>query len=361
MSSQFTIDRMLSSILEGLSDPAILVEPDRHIVASNRAFRSRFNGGNDPRGLSCFEITHGRESPCPYEEVGRCPLESRENERVLHKHVRCLGEAYEEVFVHPVENPSGEIAAHLIVSHPLNCTVQLVGRSRVFGRMVNAIRDAATGDAPVLLWGETGAGKMCVARTLHEMSARAGKPFAALSCAATSEPALAERLFGCEARAASSARRQGMIESAAGGTLLLRDAGELPTRLARRVLAAVRRRTFRPEGGAVEMRADVRWVLSGERRGDFGWVSALMDVRWIEVPALRHRRGDLEDLVQHMISRFGEGRIREISREALQLLADYPFPGNIRQLEGMIERACMLADGRILLPVHFPDLLGTAH
>jgi two-component system response regulator HydG len=361
MSTQITVDRMLSSILEGLCDPAILVEPNRRIVASNRAFRLRFNGGNDPRGLSCFEITHGRESPCPCEEVGRCPLESRENERVLHKHVRCLGEAYEEVFVHPVESPTGEIAAHLIVSHPLNGTVQLVGRSRVFERMIDAVRDAAASEAPVLLWGETGSGKMCVARTLHEMSVRAGKPFGAVSCAVTSEPALAERLFGSEATVRSSARRRGMIESTAGGTLMLRDAGELPIRLARRISATMRGGSFRPEGGTVDLRADVRWVLSGEKRGDFGRLSVRTEVRWIEVPALRRRRGDIETLVQQMIPRFGEGRVREISPEALWLLTDYPFPGNIRQLEGMIERACMLADGYTLRPDHFPDLLGTEH
>ena len=362
MSAYISSERLLSSVLEGLSDPAILVEPGRRILASNRAFRSRFSGGADPRGCFCYELTHGRCAPCNEQNGSHCPLDSRGAESVLHHHAHCMGATYEEVFAHPVENAAGNISAHLLITHPLSCSIQLLGRSRAFQRMMEAVHRAASKNSPVLLWGESGSGKMCVARAVHDLSRRSPKSFVVADCAAVSERVLAEELFGSEARApGSEARRKGLIESANGGTLMLRGVGELSADLARQVIEAIETGTFRHVAGKADLRADVRWVLSADRLGAFTRVRTLAGTKRIGVPPLRRRLEDLEPLIERMIERFGEGHVRTLSPAALRLLKRHSFPGNTRELEGMIERACMLADGTALLPEHFPELNSTIH
>jgi transcriptional regulator of aromatic amino acid metabolism len=360
MSAFITSERLLSSVLEGLTDPAILVEPDRRILASNRAFRTRFNAGADPRGSFCFEMTHGRCTRCTDDEVTRCPLDSRGVENPLHQHVHCMGEAYEEVFAHPVEGRLGSISAYLLVTHPLTCSVQLVGRSRRFVRMMAMVDHASTEDSPVLLRGETGSGKTCVARTLHGLSSRASGPFVVASCSGTSERVLAEELFGKEPRAARGQRRS-LIASASGGTLMLQGVEDLPVALVPEILDVIDRGIFRRVGSKEEQTADVRWVLSCSGPEEFKAARTLPNLMRIAVPALRSRLGDVRILAERMIEKYGEGSVRQISEEAITLLRRHPFPGNVRELEGLIERACLLADGDVLRPEHFPDLDSLPH
>jgi DNA-binding NtrC family response regulator len=181
-------------------------------------------------------------------------------------------------------------------------------------------------------------------------------------CAAASDKILAQELFGSEGVGSRfEGRRRGLIESANGGTLMLRGASDLPVSLVPKIVEVIANGAFERIGGRTKLRADVRWVLSAERSGEsrVGW--ALPDLLRIAVPTLRQRREDIQILVDRMIERFGEDHVRRISDDAMKLLRRHSFPGNVRELEGLIERACMLGDGEELLPEHFPDLEHTVH
>ena len=178
------------------------------------------------------------------------------------------------------------------------------------------------------------------------------------NCAATQERTLAEELFGVESRRGG---RKGLIEIAAGGTLVLRGAGEIRTGVRSKIREVIEGGIFRRVGGRTEMRADARWILAAERPRDFGWLASTGECARISVPTLRSRPEDLELLVDSMILKFGEGRVTAIRPDALRLLEAHAFPGNVRELEGVMERACMLADGETLSPEHFQGLNGSLH
>jgi DNA-binding NtrC family response regulator len=179
-------------------------------------------------------------------------------------------------------------------------------------------------------------------------------------CAAANEETLAKELFGWEGSTSGDWHR-GLIDSAQGGTLLLRGASELPVGLVPRIADVITSGEFVRTGGAGKIKANVRWIVSTEESDEssVSWVAP--DLLRIAVPALRQRREDIQILVERMIERFGENRVRRVSDEALRLLKRYAFPGNVRELEGLIERACMLADGETLLPGHFQDLEHSVH
>jgi len=359
MSAYIASEQMLSSVLEGLSDPAILVEPSRRILASNRAFRYRFNAGADPRGSFCFEMTHGRCQLCDPDGVGTCPLEGAGIESVVHQHSHCMGEAYEEVFAHPVEGEIGTVSAYLLVTHPLHCSIQLVGRSQAFTRMMALVQHAAAGSSPILLWGEAGSGKTCVARALHGSSFRSQAPFIVANCAGSSDQFVSDELFG--SLRSPGKRRRGLIEAARGGTLMLRGVGDLPVSLVPRIVETIGTGLFVPAGTSQPVEADVRWILSVRSASDFSAAAALPGLLRVAVPPLRARREDIRLLTERMLDRFGEGRVRRISGEALALLKQHSFPGNVRELEGLVERACIMADGLVLEPEHFPDIQRPLH
>ena len=357
MSTLIANDHLLSSVLEGLSDPAVLVDPGRRILASNRAFRARFSAGEDPRGCFCYEMTHGRCRRCTEDEVGRCPLDSRGVERTLHVHSHCMGESYEEVFAHPVEDGRGQLSAFLLVTHPLSCSLQLVGHSRAFVRMMALVDHAASIDAPVLLRGEAGSGRLCVARVMHALSSRSRGPFVVAECAVTSERTLAEEILGTESRPQNGTNgRPCLVESAQGGTLLLHGIDEMPTALMPRIFDLVGKGVYERVGSDRPRRADVRWLMICRRERELKAARALPDLLRISIPALRSRRQDIPILAERMIQKYGDGCVSRISKDALLLLRRHPFPGNLRELETLIERACLLADGEELRTEHFPSL-----
>jgi DNA-binding NtrC family response regulator len=223
--------------------------------------------------------------------------------------------------------------------------------------MMALVDHASTESSPVLLRGETGSGKTCVARTLHKLSSRASGPFVVASCSSASERVLAEEFFGKERRALNGeGGRRSLIESAAGGTLLLQGVGDLPVGLTPEILEVIVKGEYRRVGSATARRADVRWVLACRGKDEFKAARALPDLIRVAVPALRSRLEDIPILVERMIEKFGEGSVWKISGEAIRQLKRHSFPGNVRELEGLVERACLLAAGDELRPEHFPDL-----
>ena len=257
---------------------------------------------------------------------------------------------------------------------------QLTGGGR-FGRMIGSspsilevyqlVEQAAPTEASVLIWGESGTGKELMARTIHDLSTRASQPFVALNCAAIPEGLLESEIFGHERGAFTGAieRRQGCFELAHRGTVLLDEVAEMGPSLQVKLLRLLQERTLRRVGGAREQAVDVRIigatnldpkeaVANGLLREDLYY---RINVVTITMPPLRERREDIPLLVQAFLAEFSRRdrrAIEGVSTHALAALQRYSWPGNIRELRNVVERAVILAPGdQIEVDQLPPDLL----
>ena len=225
------------------------------------------------------------------------------------------------------------------------------------------IEQAAPTAASVLIWGESGTGKELVAQTIHELSPRATFPFVAINCAAIPETLLESEIFGHEKGAFTGAhdRRTGVFELAHRGTLFLDEIAEMQPATQVKLLRVLQERTFRRLGGRQEQTVDVRVIAAtngdpteavrdGKLREDLYY---RLNVFTVELPPLRERREDIPLLVQAFLNEFNarNGKsVRAVDQEAMYLLERYPWPGNIRELRNVIERATILAEGDFIEP-----------
>ncbi len=252
-------------------------------------------------------------------------------------------------------------------------TRYIIGNSPATQEILALADQVATSRATVLITGESGTGKELVARLIHEQSSRADKPFVRLHCAALAESLLESELFGHEKGAFTGAahRREGRFEEAHTGTLFLDEIGEISPMTQVKLLRFLQQREFERVGGNKTISVDVRIiaatnrdlekaVLDGTFREDLYY---RLNVINIHTPPLRMRRSDIPLLARHFITRFAtenQKPILEISPEALKLLVHYDWPGNIRELENIIERAVVLADCDRIEPRHFPPGFGSS-
>jgi DNA-binding NtrC family response regulator len=246
----------------------------------------------------------------------------------------------------------------LIVPH----VGELVGASptmREIERLV--VRLARSPASTVLITGESGTGKNLLASVLHRASRRADAPFMNITCSALPETLLDSELFGHERGAFTDARERklGLLERARGGTVFLDEIGEMSPALQGKMLRFIEEKTFRRVGGHEDIRADVRVVAATHRnledacrigafREDLFYRLAVLTVH---VPPLRERPEDIEPLVRSFMNRFAEDfgkRVLDIESAALAQLAAQPWPGNVRQLRNLVERAVLLADDAVL-------------
>jgi DNA-binding NtrC family response regulator len=213
---------------------------------------------------------------------------------------------------------------------------------------------------PVLILGETGTGKELVAQALHRYGGRAERPFVPLNCAAIPETLVESELFGHEKGTFTGAqtRRAGRFQEANGGTLFLDEVGELPLATQAKLLRVLQEHEVCPLGGA-PVQVDVRVVAATHRdleteirEGRFREdLFFRLNVATLFLPPLRERRSDIPDLVAHFLRRQATGDVPlGISAEALRLLEENPWPGNVRQLENAVKRASMRTTGRVIGP-----------
>src|SRR5918993_2339570 len=234
----------------------------------------------------------------------------------------------------------------------------LVGESPPMLRAKDLIGRAAAAGGTVLITGETGTGKELAARAIHAASTRAAKPFVALNCAALTESLLENELFG-HARGAftgAAGARPGLIEHASGGTLFFDEIGTMPKTLQAKLLRALEAGEVRRIGENENRLVDVRFVAAtnvdltravetGDFRRDLFY---RLNVHRVHLPALREREGDVRRLSEHFLARYGNGRVSACSPAVWDALLAYDYPGNVRQLQHIIQRAVAVAQGAVL-------------
>ncbi len=266
-----------------------------------------------------------------------------------------------------VERALGEAATSDVFDTGLG--TRIVGAHPHLRAALRLLRKVAPTDSTVLLTGESGTGKELFARAVHELSPRASGPFVAVNCAAIPETLIESELFGHEKGAFTGAhrRREGRFEAATGGTLFLDEIGDLDAAVQSKVLRVLEERSFERIGGRRTLTADVRLVTAtnrdlarmveeGEFRSDLYF---RLEVFPIELPPLRERRDDVAPLAVHLLDRLAERHRRDrpaIDGEALALLARQPWPGNVRQLANVLERALILCEGTTLTVSDFATL-----
>lgn len=249
----------------------------------------------------------------------------------------------------------------------------MIGRSPRMRQLFTQIQQVAQAGGPVLVTGESGVGKELVARAIHRESDRRDGPFIALNCGGIAANLLESELFGHAAGAFTGATkaRRGLFAAADGGTLMLDEIGEMPMEMQSSLLRVLQDGRVRPVGSNTEQDLNVRIIAATNRelpdevsegrfREDLYY---RLETFTIEVPPLRQRGDDLERLIAHMVHQFNQRRqqpVDGLSGEALNLLKRYPFPGNVRELSNIIERAVTFCSERLIGPEHLPERIHRA-
>jgi two-component system, NtrC family, response regulator PilR len=254
----------------------------------------------------------------------------------------------------------------LKLSHPQPKTVRpaytgLLGRSEIVKNIQETIAKLARSQAPVYISGESGVGKELVARLIHERGPRADKPFVPVNCGAIPGELMESEFFGHKKGSFTGAvaDKDGLFQAASGGTLFLDEVADLPLHMQVKLLRVIQEKSVRPIGAQKEMPIDVRilsathkdlaaLVDSGEFRQDLFY---RINVIELHVPSLRERSNDIPVLANHILERLAEQSampIPALSKDAMSALQDYQFPGNVRELENILERAITLCEGNVI-------------
>jgi DNA-binding NtrC family response regulator len=244
----------------------------------------------------------------------------------------------------------------------------IIGQDPAIMDIIRIVQKVAPSNSTILIQGESGTGKEVIARAIHKLSPRSQRPFVAINCSAIPDTLIENELFGHERGAFTGAteRKIGLIESADKSTLFLDEIADLGIGLQAKLLRVLQEREVRRVGANEPVRVDVRLLAASNRNlaeevGEERFREDLyyrLNVVTITLPPLRDRRQDVPLLANHTLERFthlSNGRVKEISREAMEVLLDYSWPGNVRQLESAIERAILLCEGDKILPRDLPQ------
>lgn len=285
----------------------------------------------------------------------------------------------------PLRNESRQVVGGLATLHDLTLVQQLneviseryslhnmIGREPAMQRVFELARMVSGSDATVIIEGPTGTGKDLLAKVIHSQSRRAERPFVKVNCAAVPENLLESEFFGYVKGAFTGAERNkpGRFQLADGGTIFLDEIGDLPLSLQAKLLRVLEDREFYPLGSRQTVRVDVRiisatnldleqMVARGRFREDLFY---RLNVMRIELPPLRQRRADIPLLIRHILRRLGAARasrVSGISKAAFEVLLNYPYPGNVRELENILEHALIVCQGEEIRRQHLPGYVQT--
>ena len=370
----------LSSIADLTEEPAILIDRDFCIVSANKAYQDRYGLFGTLRGRHCYEVSHGNKVRC--DKAGEeCPVMkawlSGKSQRALHIHHSPHGDEHVDVEARPIMDDAGEpqFFMEIIRNTALASTRPgdraMVGRSPAFMEMLNLVQRVAPSDVSALLLGESGTGKELVAQAIHDQSARAKGNFVPVECSGLTESLFESELFGHEKGAFTGAQYEkiGLVEAAEGGTLFLDEVGDIPLPLQVKLLRLLESGTYRRVGSTQPRHADFRLVCAthqdlegmvakGEFRRDLYYrISAFP----IVLPSLRERLEDIPLLAETLLARLPTGQHLSLAPETIERLQQYNFPGNVRELRNILERASLMAVDEVILPEHLPPLPEKKH
>ncbi|MHB8849215.1 MAG: sigma-54 interaction domain-containing protein [Burkholderiales bacterium] len=356
------LDPEISSLIEVHSSPFVLIDEQYRIVGANQAYCDNYGLTRDQvTGRRCHEVSHHSPVPCHLNGED-CPHQAVFQQgtfhEVIHTHFdRNHRPEYARIQGYPIRGDAGVRflgEAIIQISNPeeLDCDeMRMIGSSPAFLRCMELLSRTAQSGAAVLLLGESGVGKELAAHYLHKRSLRRDKPFVAVNCAAIAEAMFEDELFGHERGAFTGCigRKQGLFELAEGGTLFLDEVGEIPPTLQVKLLRVLESGEFRRVGGTETLRADVRIIAAtngdllkmtktGLFRSDLYYRISAID---LHLPSLRERRSDIPALAEAILKQIAvNGTPRcKLTDDALAKLAQYHFPGNVRELRNILLKA----------------------
>jgi len=346
-----------------IDEPFVITDHNYRIVAANKKYCEHYDVPHDQMvGQSCHKISHHSDVPCS-QNGEACPLEqamsSGQVTEVMHIHYDNEGrEELVELRARPIRNAEGEFAyigeSIFPVAEKLSDDSMLIGRSPSCLRLVSLLQRVAPTPSIVLLEGESGVGKEKVAQYLHHYSSRSQAPFVVVDCGALGQNLIESELFGHEKGAFTGADRlkQGLFEAAQGGSLFIDEIGDLPLELQTKLLRVLETGKIRRLGGTKYFNVDVRIIAATHRglkdmirnggfREDLYYRLAAFPIR---VPTLRERKDDIPLLAEHFLEHMEEGENSlPLAPAVIQRLISYEYPGNIRELRNVVERANILA------------------
>jgi two-component system, NtrC family, response regulator AtoC len=371
------------SLINAQDSPAVIIDENYQIIAANQAYCTSY--GIDQAqvlGHRCHEISHRSAVPChmngedcPHKQV----FSTDKPFEVLHTHYDYANRPDRvRIKAHPLHDPNGgryllEVINRLAPSTNLSCEdMQMVGKSPAFLAMIENLIVAAKADATVLIYGESGTGKELAAKFVHEQSNRKQKPYVELNCAAIPEALCESELFGHERGAFTGCAglKRGLFELADGGTLFLDEIGELPLSMQAKLLRVLDSGEFRRLGGNNLTKVDVRvvaatnrnlmaMVTQGKFREDLYFRIAGINV---SIPPLRERRKDIPALAEMLVKRLCKpgNDLCRLTAGAIERLVNYSFPGNIREMQNVLQKALATCDCNIIdaKHIHFNDRHG---
>ncbi len=357
------------------NDPAVILDRDYRILAANRAYKREYGADHSALGKRCFEVSHDYDRPC--DQAGEsCPLlnciQSSRPERLTHVHHTPKGHAFVDVETIPLTSTERqeplflEIMRPVLMAHAVPSTHGMVGVSPAFTHMIDLVRRVAPEEVSVLLLGASGVGKELVARAVHETSGRHRHAFVPVECSGFPESLFESELFGHEKGAFTGAlhEKAGLVEAAHKGTLFLDEVGDIPLHLQVKLLRLLETGTFRRVGETITRHTDFRLISATNRdlrrmvrkkrfREDLFYRISVFD---IDLPPLKARREDIDILALSVLKRISTHHRLRLDASARKRLRSYPFPGNIRELQNLLEKAKVLSSGPVLSGAHFPDI-----
>lgn len=359
-------------LIDVIPNPFVVIDRNYRIVAANRAYQRQYGvGAEGVVGRTCHKVSHHSDVPCS-QHGEHCPLEevfrSGQPVQVMHIHFDQQNrEEHVQLQAAPILGEDGGVLymgefMQVVKSHDDDETL-LVGRSPQLLRMTSLLQRVAPTRTIVLLEGESGTGKEKVAEYIHHFSDRRAQPFVVVDCGTLGEQLIESELFGHEKGAftGASSRKLGLFERAHGGTLLIDEIGELPLALQTKLLRALEGGAIRRIGGTEYRQIDVRVIAAtnrdlrarvaeGEFREDLYYRLSAFPVK---LPPLRDRKDDIPLLAEHLLAQMPEGELNlPLAPEVIEALLHHDYPGNIRELRNILERAHVLACGGTLTADH---------
>jgi PAS domain S-box-containing protein len=375
-------------ILDSIADGVFTVDHQGRITSFNKA-AERITGfsKDEAIGQYCHEIF--RANTC----FEACPLKhtAETTETIINLEVNILNRDNKEIPISistaVVKDHEGKVVGAVETFRDLSLIKELhkeiykqysfqdiLGRSKPMLKLFQILPDIAQSDATVLIEGESGTGKELFATAVHNLSSRQNKPFIKVNCAALPETLLESELFGYKRGAFTDAKRDkpGRFRQAHGGTIFLDEIGDMSKGTQVKLLRVLEQKEYEPLGSNKTEKVDVRIIAATNRdlmemmhRREFREdLFFRINVIRLSIPPLRERREDIPLLLDHFIERINlkqSKQIKKVSSSALKTLFDYDFPGNVRELENIIEHATILTKGIEIQSRHLPSYLARKH